>query len=137
MAISDITFSKLDVDFVKKYLRIDEEYSEDDDEIQLFIDIGRSWIIEHTEMTAEELDQINFSTILLLKYVADFYNDRTMKGNVKFAIDPVIDMLLTKIRSYNLGSIPKQEDNSNAGEDITQDEDISQDNDKNQEGDTE
>ena len=75
MALSDMTFSTVDVDFVKSYLRIDEEFADDDIEIQLFLDVARSWVLEHTGMTEEQLDKIHFSTILLLKYTADFYND--------------------------------------------------------------
>lgn len=109
MALSEMTFSTVDVDFVKSYLRIDEEFADDDIEIQLFLDVARSWVLEHTAMTEEQLDEIHFSTILLLKYTADFYNNRTAKATNKMVVDPIMDMLLTKIRNYNLGSI--QEDN--------------------------
>ena len=95
---------------MKSYLRIDEDFSDDDNEIQVFLDVSRAWIMEHTEKTEEELDEINFATILLLRFTADFYNDRTARYSNKFSIDPVTDMLLTKIRSYNLGSIPVVEE---------------------------
>ena len=110
MRISETTFSKVDVEFMKSYLRIDEDFSDDDNEIQVFLDVSRAWIMEHAEMTEEELDEINFATILLLRFTADFYNDRTARYSNKFSIDPVTDMLLTKIRSYNLGSIPVVEE---------------------------
>ena len=110
MRISETTFSKVDVEFMKSYLRIDEDFSDDDNEIQVFLDVSRAWIMEHAEMTEEELDKINFATILLLRFTADFYNDRTARYSNKFSIDPVTDMLLTKIRSYNLGSIPVVEE---------------------------
>lgn len=108
MALSDIKFSNVDVDFMKRYLRIDEDFDDDDVELQLFLDIAKSWVQEHTDMTDEQLDEINFATILLLKFAADFYNDRTAKYSNKYAIDPVMDMLLSKIRSYNLGSIDNE-----------------------------
>lgn len=110
MRISETTFSNVDVEFMKSYLRIDEDFSDDDNEIQVFLDVSRAWIMEHTEKTEKELDEINFATILLLRFTADFYNDRTARYSNKFSIDPVTDMLLTKIRSYNLGSIPVVEE---------------------------
>lgn len=110
MRISETTFSNVDVEFMKSYLRIDEDFSDDDNEIQVFLDVSRAWIMEHTEKTEKELDEINFATILLLRFTADFYNDRTARYSNKFSIDPVTDMLLTKIRSYNLGSTPVVEE---------------------------
>ena len=110
MRISETTFSNVDVEFMKSYLRIDEDFSDDDNEIQVFLDVSRAWIMEHAEKTEKELDEINFATILLLRFTADFYNDRTARYSNKFSIDPVTDMLLTKIRSYNLGSIPVVEE---------------------------
>ena len=59
MRISETTFSKVDVEFMKSYLRIDEDFSDDDNEIQVFLDVSRAWIMEHTEKTEEELDEIN------------------------------------------------------------------------------
>lgn len=118
MALSDMTFSTVDVDFVKSYLRIDEEFADDDIEIQLFLDVARSWVLEHTGMTEEQLDKIHFSTILLLKYTADFYNDRTGKSTNKMVVDPIMDMLLTKIRNYNLGSIQEDEIKEEENEEI-------------------
>ena len=110
MALSDIKFSNVDVDFMKRYLRIDEDFDEDDTEIQLFLEVAKSWVISHTEMTEEQLDEINFATILLIKFTAYFYNDRTAKYSNKFDIDLVMDMLLTKIRSYNLGNIEQDDE---------------------------
>lgn len=104
MAILDTKFSTVDVDFVKKYLRIDEEFSDDDLEIQIFIESSKAWILEHTGKTEQDLDEISYSTILLLKYTSDFYIDRTVKSTNKMTIDPVVQMLLDKIRDYNLGS---------------------------------
>ena len=109
MALSDVKFSNVDVDFMKRYLRIDEDFDDDDVELQLFLDIAKSCVIEHTEMTEDELDNIHFSTILLLKFAADFYNDRTAKYSNKFTVDPVLDMLLSKVRSYNLGSLENED----------------------------
>ena len=116
MTLSGITFSTIDVPFVKKYLRIDEEFEDDDLEIQLFLDMAKSWVIEHTDMTEEQLNEINFATILVLKFTADFYNDRTAKYSNKFSVDPVLDMLLTKIRSYNLGNVEKKDNNNIEGD---------------------
>ena len=105
MALSDTTFLTIDVEFLKKYLRIDEDFSDDDIELQLYIDAARSLIEDHTEMTSEQLDEIKFSAILLLKYASDFYTERGVKSSIKFANDPTVQMLLDKIRTYNLGSL--------------------------------
>lgn len=108
MTLSSIKFSNVDLYFVKSYLRIDEDFTDDDYELQLFIDVAKSWVQEHTGMEAEELDEIGYSTIIVLKYIADFYTDRGIKYSNKFQIDPVTNMLLDQIRTYNLGSAKKE-----------------------------
>lgn len=95
--------SDIDVNFVKQFLRID--WDEDDIELNLMLEAAKAFLLEHTEKTIEELDKIKYATICVLKLTSDFYHNKLATNNGKNYIpDTTMEMLMTKIRTYNLGA---------------------------------
>ena len=95
--------SDIDVAFVKQFLRID--WDEDDIELNLMLEAAKAFLLEHTEKTIEELDKIKYATICVLKVTSDFYHNKLATNNGKnYVPDTTMEMLMTKIRTYNLGA---------------------------------
>lgn len=93
--------SDIDVDFLKQFLRID--WDEDDIELQLFLEAAKAYLYDHTEKTPEELDEIKYATICVLKLVSDFYHNKLATNNGKnYVPDSTMEMLMRKIRTFNL-----------------------------------
>lgn len=104
-----IKVSDIDVPFVKEYLRID--WDEDDIELNLELEAAKSFLLDHTNKSLEELDNIQFATICLLKLTSDFYHNKLATNNGKnYVADTTMKMLMTKIRGYELGIVSEDED---------------------------
>ena len=55
----DVLFSEIDINFVKKYLRIEEDWTEDDMELQMYLEVAKQQMRDWTGLTDDELDEIN------------------------------------------------------------------------------
>jgi hypothetical protein len=87
-------FSNIDLAFVKNFLRIESDFTEDDIELQLLIDAARSFISENTQMPAEELDNAKQVNILFLKTVSDLYHNRSSEN------DEIYKLVFKNLRNY-------------------------------------
>lgn len=103
VTIENVKFSNIDLAFIKDYLRVD--YEDDDKELELYLISAKSYIMEHSDKTSEELDNIGYSPICLIKLVSDMYNHRNATVDNTIKQDMVFGILMSKIRSYNLGEI--------------------------------
>lgn len=103
VTLKNYKFSDLDVDFCKQYLKID--WDDDDIEINLYLESAKSFVMQHSEKTEEELDEITFSTICVMKLVSDFYHNRMSHNSVSYGVDNFLKEMLLKIRTYNLGGL--------------------------------
>ncbi len=102
--LTNYKVSDIDVPFVKDFLRID--WDEDDIELNLELEAARAFLLDHTDRTPEQLDEIKFATICLLKLTSDFYHNKLATNNGKnYVPDSTMKMLMGKIRSYNLGVV--------------------------------
>ena len=100
--LNNYKVSDIDVDFIKQFLRID--WDEDDIELNLLLEAAKGFLLDHTEKTAEELDEIKFATICVLKLTSDFYHNKLATNNGKnYVPDSTMEMLMTKIRTFNVG----------------------------------
>ena len=95
-------FSTIDLAFCKSYMRIEEDFTEDDQLIQLYLQSAKAFIMDYTEMDSEQLDEFPFVCIVVLKLVADFYSNKSVYVQNKNSIDPVVESLLSKVRNYNV-----------------------------------
>lgn len=104
ITLENTKYTDIDLDFCKHYLRID--FDDIDVEINLYLQIAKSFVEEHSGKTPVELDNIHYSVICVLKLVSDFYNQKTSTVNgTNLRQDPMLEILMKNIRSYNLESV--------------------------------
>lgn len=96
-------FSEVDLDFVKEYLRIEQDWTEDDTELELFINAGKSYIYEISCKDDDYLDTQDFAVVVLMMLINDWYTNKivvTTGTNVK--VNPLFDRMLDRLRGYKL-----------------------------------
>lgn len=93
-------FSDIDLDFVKHYLRIEDDFNEDDIEVQLIIDTAKGFVLEHTDMSMEELNETKSANIIYLRMISELYHNRSVTNGT--SIDPIYSMLLKNVRKHSL-----------------------------------
>jgi uncharacterized phage protein (predicted DNA packaging) len=69
----------IDLNLVKKYLRIDDGYTEEDDLIQMFINNAITYI-ENAGVIIDETNakQVQLAQLLVLVLVSDWYENRAL-----------------------------------------------------------
>ncbi|MFJ6030576.1 head-tail connector protein [Bacillus toyonensis] len=93
-------FSEFDVDFAKQYMRIEDDFTEDDFEIQFFIEAAKEFVLTHSQRQVEDLDASNLASALIAKMVSDLYFNRGVTGKDDF--DTVFSNYLKLLRTYNI-----------------------------------
>ena len=67
----DVLFSEIDINFVKRYLRIEEDWTEDDMELQMYLEVAKQQMRDWTGLTDDELDEINhIANIAVMKLLS-------------------------------------------------------------------
>lgn len=93
-------FSDIDLEFVKHYLRIEPDMTEDDIELSLIIDTAKGFVVEHTEYTEEELETVKSAIIIYLRMISELYNNRVaISGG---SLDPIFALMLKNVRKISL-----------------------------------
>jgi len=69
--------SDIDLDFVKHYLRIEEEFEEDDNEIEMFMYVAKEYLMQVCSLSEEEYLQANTLVPALLILVSEMYEYRS------------------------------------------------------------
>lgn len=73
--------SEIDLDLVKEYLRQDGD--DDDRLIQLMIESAKSYLVNYTGATLEELEAHEDVCLAVLLLISEFYDNRTIAINDK------------------------------------------------------
>lgn len=94
-------FTDIDLEFVKNYLRIESDYNDDDIEVQLFIDTAKGFVMEQTELTEDELNDVPTANIVYLLMISEQYHNRSVTGD-NLKMNPVFEMALKNIRKCSL-----------------------------------
>ena len=90
-------FTEFDVAFGKHVLRIEPDETQDDIEVQLFIDGAKDFVRTHTQRTDEELDASAMARVIVVKMVRDWYYAReNNKPEINF------ERYLGLLRTYNI-----------------------------------
>ena len=85
--------SQLDLDFVKEYLKVD--FSDDDKELELYIQASISYIKNNTKLSVEELDEIPDLTVVALQLIAHFYDNKSIIIKQGSNIDKMFSSILS------------------------------------------
>ncbi|MBC8579140.1 head-tail connector protein [Zhenhengia yiwuensis] len=73
--------SEINLDIAKEYLRQDDD--SDDRIIQLMLDSAKSYVVNFTGTTMEQLDEQEDICLAVLLLLAEFYDNRTIAINDK------------------------------------------------------
>ena len=94
--ISDIT-----LDFVKNYIRLESDFTQDDAEIQLFMTISQDLVSELTHLTIDELDAKPSAVAPYLYAISELYNNRSITGN-DMAMNPIFMLMIKAVRKKGI-----------------------------------
>lgn len=99
--IESKNFEDVDVPFLKEYLRIEEDFTDDDILLETCITAGKSYI--NNFLGTEEIPQE--ATIALLILCSYWYNQRTItsEGEAKRELPFVFSGLLNQSRNWKVG----------------------------------
>ena len=90
--------SQLDLDFVKEYLKVD--FSDDDKELELYVQASISYIKNNTKLSVEELDEIPDLTVVALQLIAHFYDNKSIIIKQGSNIDKMFISILSQYWSF-------------------------------------
>ena len=71
------TIKDINLEFIKHYLRIEEEFEEDDNEIEMFMYVAKEYLMKVCSLSEEEYLQANTLVPALLILVSEMYEYRS------------------------------------------------------------
>lgn len=88
MGVLFLKVSSIDVPFVAQYLNLiieeDEEYEEEmsmlEVELEAYISAAKSYLINYSGLTEEQIDEMEFMVFPTLLLIADMYENKSMEG---------------------------------------------------------
>lgn len=90
----------VNLDFIKHYLRIEEEFTEDDEEISIFWQVAEQYLKEVCSLTDEEYSQANTLVPALLILISEMYLERSAVISSNTKANPLIDRYLNIHRKF-------------------------------------
>lgn len=100
--LSNIRFSTITIDECKRHMRIEEDFTEDDEDIEMYLTSAKALILDNSGMDIEMLDNFAFYSVNLVLYiVSDLYHHREVTSST-VRYNPMFKMMMGKVRVYNL-----------------------------------
>src|SRR5699024_7019614 len=100
----DVLFSEIDINFVKRYLRIEEDWTEDDMELQMYLEVAKQQMRDWTGLTDDELDEINhIANIAVMKLVSNFYQVKSITVDAQTGDDLGFHLIMKMCRKHGIG----------------------------------
>ncbi len=90
----------IDLDFIKHYLRIEEEFEEDDNELEVFLYIAKEYLKEICTLSEDKYLKANTLAPALLILVSEMYEQRssTIPSNSK--ANPILQRYINTHRKF-------------------------------------
>lgn len=99
---SNIRFSTITIDECKRHMRIEEDFEEDDEDIEMYISSAKALILDNCGMDIKILDELAFYSVNLVLYiVSDLYHHREVTSN-SVKLNPMFKLMMDKVRVFNL-----------------------------------
>lgn len=92
--------SEIDLYHAKKYLNLEEDFTEDDDMINMFVLASKDYISSYTGLSFDTLDKYPSFTVACLMLVSDFYEVRVVNlgGEKNSAVNKMLTSILSMVR---------------------------------------
>lgn len=80
-----LSIKDIDLEFMKHYLRIEDDFIEDDNEIEMFMYVAKNYLMQVCSLSEEEYLQANTLVPALLILVSEMYEYRSalVQSNTK------------------------------------------------------
>lgn len=76
--LTKINLNDINVELIKQYLRIDEDFNDDDVELQLYLNASLEYLYKYTNLEFEELNNSSNAVICTLMLIAHFYENKSI-----------------------------------------------------------
>lgn len=98
--MNKIYMQSIDLDFIKNYLRIEQEFKDDDLEIEIFMQVAKDYIINICGITEDEFLNLNILIPAYLVLISEQYEYRsaTVQSNTK--ANPLIQRYINSSRKF-------------------------------------
>lgn len=95
-------FSEVNVEDCKRHMRIEPDFTEDDQDIYDKLSTAKVLILDNAGFDIAFLDNYAvYSTTLLLHIVSELYHNRNMTAE-KTQLHPLYQMMMSKVRAFNV-----------------------------------
>ena len=95
-----LSIADIDLKYVKQYLRIEEEFEDDDQEILMFIQIAIAHLKNVCGLNDIEFDNANTLIPALLILISEMYEYRSAQINSNSKANPIIERYINANRKF-------------------------------------
>ena len=98
--MNKIYMQSIDLDFIKNYLRIEQEFKDDDLEIEIFMQVAKDYLIKFCGLTEDEFLDANTLIPAYLILVAEMYEYRSAMVQTNTKANPLIQRYINSSRKF-------------------------------------
>ncbi|MDZ4993302.1 hypothetical protein GNF80_10035 [Clostridium perfringens] len=89
-----IDLNKIDLEYVKQYLRVESDFNEDDIEIETYMFVAKEYLMKRCGLTVEEFGQTQTLLIPYLMLISEFYNNKSVTITTNSKVNPILDRFI-------------------------------------------
>lgn len=90
----------IDLDFIKNYLRIEQEFLEDDNELEVFMMVAKEYLKQVCGLSEDEYLQANTLVPAFLILVGEMYEYRSAMVQTNTKANPLIQRYINANRKF-------------------------------------
>ena len=98
--MNKIYMQNIDLDFIKNYLRIEQEFKDDDLEIEIFMQVAKDYLQKVCGLTEDEFLDANTLIPAYLILVAEMYEYRSAMVQTNTKANPLIQIYINSSRKF-------------------------------------
>ncbi|WP_107602642.1 head-tail connector protein [Clostridioides difficile] len=98
--MNKIYMQNIDLEFVKNYLRIEQDFADDDMEIEIFMQVAKDYIINICGITEDEFLNSNRLIPAYLILVSEMYEYRSAMVQSNTKANPLIQRYINSSRKF-------------------------------------
>ena len=98
--MNKIYMQSIDLDFIKNYLRIEQDFTDDDMEIMIFMQVAKDYLIKVCGLTEDEFLYANTLIPAYLILVAELYEYRSAMVQTNTKANPLIQRYINSSRKF-------------------------------------
>ena len=98
--MNKIYMQNIDLDFIKNYLRIEQEFKDDDLEIEIFMQVAKDYLQKVCGLTEDEFLDANTLIPAYLILVSEMYEYRSAMVQTNTKANPLIQRYINSSRKF-------------------------------------